>query len=123
MASIVVTGLLTNSITQGDERATMTSFHGYTSGDNTSGCSTGIQRREGYRRVRRGIIRYVGNSFTAGSQVDESQRYALSNALKPCRTRIPRSAYFLNTGSLGGSQPSSEMPPKATTIASLPSNP
>ena len=101
----------------------MTSFHGYTSGDNTSGCSTRMQRREGYRRVRRGTIRYVGNSFTAGSQVDGSQRYALSNALKPCRTRISRSACFLNTGSLGGSQPSSEMPPKATTIAGLPSNP
>src|SRR5437667_6808947 len=61
----------------------MTSFHGYTSGDNTSGCSTGMQRREGYRRVRRGTIRYVGNSFTAGSQVDGSQRYALSNKAMP----------------------------------------
>ena len=34
-----------------------------------------------------------------------SQRYAFSNALKPCRTRIPRSACFLNTGFLGVSQP------------------
>src|SRR6266516_2038820 len=85
-----VMGLLTDSTTQGNKRATITSFHGYTSGDNTSGCSVGMQRREGYRRVRRGTIRYVGNSFTAGSQVDGSQRYALSNALKPCRAELLR---------------------------------
>src|SRR2546430_16601082 len=51
-----------------------------------------MQRREGYRRVRRGTIRYVGNSFTAGSQVDGLQRYALSNALKPCRAQLQGAA-------------------------------